>query len=117
MRIGTSRQEIANKIQTDVFNRPLLRLICDPKDMIKIIIYSGQTPSEIFFSLCDRIREKLIKHEATLKAIYVINRDDKIKITPENSNKTLIGALSENKKLLFEVNIRNKLFYFEAKNE
>lgn len=115
MKFGLSRDTVASRIQNTIFNKQLYSLIASPQDMIKFLTSTYVEPRNLYFLLDRNIKEKIMGHGGTLKAVYVNIDGTRHKITWENSNDLFEKVLRYNYPVIFKIMIRNKYYEFTTK--
>ena len=112
-----TRDQLSEDLKTDLQYRSY-KLIGDPKQIIDEVIRGRANGKALFLKFLNNVAKKLIRYEAVLNSIYVLEEDKKrrVKLCFKNGEKIFDELLRlKYKVFLIEVKIRNKKFQIPIK--
>jgi hypothetical protein len=112
-----TRDRLASNLKADLQNRSY-RLTGDPKIILEQTISGHLNGRTLFLNFINNVSRKLMKYEARLDGIYVLEEDKKRrrKVSYKNGEEIFDGLIrSDGKVFIVEVMIRNKRFQIPVK--
>jgi hypothetical protein len=113
----SNRDNIAKEVEVSIFySKTVWSFIFKPQEGLRFITGGPfVNDTSLFRKMVDNVTEKLRKHGASLKEVYVVIDSERKKLDWQSANGLMTKIIREDLPVIFKVQIQNKNYEYQVK--